>query len=263
MALKKDTQMIATETAEHNPKPVTARGVAHSIHSETQFTQSYAVEHSLRSSTQSHTGHVPCPESDFSNYEEWFVQLMIQATIPHDDADNINRHWKARLFDFMRGLKTRPVWLNSRASDLEPLADAWREAAIECCGEELGIYEEEIWVEALDAWDRVKEPGLPIWVIGRMALREPAPAIVRELGYNDDDVMGRAISVCQTMQREVGDQPFFLSVSNAMEILSIKHRPHVSRIFKRLQRQGVLRLVQQGTRQSGMASEYLYLPEIE
>jgi hypothetical protein len=165
------------------------------------------------------------------------------------------------VFDFARRLKGHPELAGCNPVSLAPYVEKWYERALPHI--QTKVFNETL-SDFVRAWDFVK------WPAGGGSLRA-ALARAKAMPVPDCAMRFRKparrllVALCRELQRERGDQPFFLSCRDAAGALGLSGRePHVTawRWLKELCQADILKHIQSGTLKRRKASEYRYLPPI-
>ncbi len=177
------------------------------------------------------------------------VELAIERTLPSGTGQRCKC-----LFRFARHLKAIPALANAEAGELEPHVKEWHRRALPKIATKPWY---ESWFAFLAAWSNVKYPaGMePIAVALKRAVERGAPDVAREL---DHPALQLLVGLCAELQREAGDEPFYLSCRAAHELLGVSF-PTAAKWLNGLRRVGILSLVERGGLITHKASEYRYL----
>jgi hypothetical protein len=104
------------------------------------------------------------------------------------------------------------------------------------------------------AWNRIKSLPLSLERVVEKAKSAPTPPIAMHYG----EPLRLLVRVCQALQKEWGDRPFFLSVREA-ERISGMSRMEAWRAFQVLQFDEILKLETMGTLKGRKATQWKYL----
>jgi len=144
--------------------------------------------------------------------------------------------------------------LGKSLSEVKPHFRRWHERALSSIRT---VSFDDCWWDFVESWEAVKQPegtGIMTEIIERARAIDPPPVAEQ---YDSAEVR-LLITVCLEMQREAGEQPFFLSSRSVASFCEITSR-QASRWLRGLVRDGVLELVTKGDAKSRKASEYRYL----
>lgn len=181
--------------------------------------------------------------------DETDIESAISRTVPEGEGQ---RH--RCIFNFARELKGIPVLADAKARDLRDFVKKWHAAALPTIGTKSW---EESWADFLTAWPRIKFPK----GTGPMAdiLKKADAATPPDIADDYDELSTRRlICLCRELQRDAGEEPFFLACTTAGDLLNVE-RTTIWRRFKVLEADGVLSVVERGTQKR--ATRYRYLPE--
>ncbi|GAF82856.1 unnamed protein product, partial [marine sediment metagenome] len=153
------------------------------------------------------------------------------------------------------GIKGKPL------GELKPYVNAWHGRALPNIVNARDFIDE--WEDFCESWGKVryaKGEGAMVEVLER-AKAAPDAAAIEEY---ESEKMGVLVALCRELQRDAGDQPFFLSSPLAGRLLEMKPM-RAWRWLRLLCVDGphgkpVLRLVKRGNQKD--ANEYQYLGEL-
>jgi len=182
------------------------------------------------------------------------VDEAIRATIPK--APGQRNH---AIFEFCRWIKA--AMPDAKPAQLRPLVQQWHKAALPYMATEPF---EETWGVFLYGLDRVRFPwgcGVLAKVQSRLAVTDP-PA---EAQMYEQPELRRLIVVCQLLQREHGDAPFFVAVRRAAELVGLDPERHRMKVWRWLTvilpADGWLEVAQRGTRKDATTFRYIGPPK--
>lgn len=135
------------------------------------------------------------------------VEAAIRSTLP----SGLHQR-NSLMFTFARSLKAIPALRDVEVHDVRKYVLEWHRQALPNIGTKPF---EETWADFVHAWPRVKYPmGMtPVEAIMAQIRTVELPETV--FGYESEDTK-RLVSLCFELQRQAGDQPFFLSCRTAM-----------------------------------------------
>lgn len=156
-----------------------------------------------------------------------------------------------RLFEFARFLKgTRP---DVTKIELREIITEWHRLALP----NIGTSDfSESWGDFQRAWDSVRVPYGSVLnrLIGEIDMTEAVPDSLANLGYGDKALL--LCRICKQLQRNAGDNPFFISSRQAGELIGL-HFTDASKVLYALVADDVLQLVKRGA--GTQASRYRYI----
>jgi len=184
-----------------------------------------------------------------------FVEGCIQETLPahpgkrHDAVFKLARHLQG-------DARMRDVPLK----DLKPIVDCWYNLLAEKIGAgNIQANIDENWFDFAEGWGEVKYPGkgglmTALW--DRATQSEP-PQIAKRYGSPD---MRLLVAFCRELQRETGDEPFYLATTIVDERFRLNgNRMRAWRWLDGLVRNGVLERVERGDPARRIAARFRYL----
>ena len=183
---------------------------------------------------------------------EDFVQKAIQQSMPAGPGQR--HHCLFRFARLLRGDSAIRTW---QPVQLRPLVSEWYRAASISAGAEFRASPDENWFDFIESWDKVRCPGsegLMTEMLERAkTMQLPAVATL----YESEEVR-LLVALCRELQREAGDQPFYLSSGKVDELFNLNgDRMRAHRWLKGLCLDGVLELVQKGNQVK--ANRYRYV----
>ena len=175
------------------------------------------------------------------------LEDAIASTLPAD-AGQRNR----AVFNFARTLQAMPDYADSEPLALRGIVHKWHKAAAPLTSGEHPF--SDTWSEFAYAWPRIEYPkGTgPMAELLKKADSELPPACATDY----DATTQRLVCLCRELQRNAGDQPFFVAYRVIAELLGID-RTKAGRLMNMLCVDGVLTLVYRG--HTGRSSEYHYV----
>lgn len=182
-----------------------------------------------------------------------FVDQCIQKTLPQKRGKR--HHELFRLARYLQGHREVAQWPLAR---FRPIVDRWYELAVEILGAEaINATADENWWDFSEGWGQVKYPGeegLMTILLERAKQAEP-PAVAREYQSPETRLL---IALCRELQREAGDQPFFLATTTIEKHLGLD-RMRAWRWLQGLVRDGVLECVDPGSSKQRRPGQFRYL----
>lgn len=160
-----------------------------------------------------------------------------------------------RIFDLVRRLKAVPELEGRSAREVRQLARQWHTKALPVIGT---ADWDTTWDDFTFAWTNAKYAwGTTMSAILERATTENLP----EAAYDYENPKRQLlVALCRELQRDVGDQPFFLSTRTLNDLLDITSM-EAWRWLQGLCRVGILQLVKTGNRHK--ATEFRYLGPLE
>lgn len=162
------------------------------------------------------------------------IENAIAATLPTAEG---TRH--QQVFKLARALRGIPGLASADPNDLKPIVRRWHSLALPIITTKPF---EETWIDFLKAWPRVHTPL-------RFNLMEDvmtaAKACCADNVPYETPGLRLLVRFCQELQRQVGDQPFFLACRTAGRLLEIDPTT-ASRWLFLLEHDGWIRMVQKG-----------------
>lgn len=154
------------------------------------------------------------------------------------------------LFNLARYLKgTNP---DASKAQLRVIVGDWHQKALPIIGTaEFSAS----WGDFQRAWEGVQQPYGSVLnrILGEM-MTENLPASMAGLGYGDKTIL--LCRICRQLQRNAGDEPFFISARSAGELIGL-HFTDASKVLYGLVADDVLTLVKRGA--GNQASRYRYV----
>lgn len=170
----------------------------------------------------------------------------ITRTTPSDHGDR-NRC----LFEFARHVKS----LHPKATqdELRQLAKQWHEAALPAIGTKDFLT---TWFDFNRGFESVRYPaGTTLTqIVGEINMADPIPDHLVTLGYGTHSV--HLVRICQRLQEQSGDEPFFLSSRQAAGLLQIDYSD-AAKLLRVLRMDGFIQEVSKGAGKK--ASRYRYV----
>jgi hypothetical protein len=164
----------------------------------------------------------------------------VRAALPKNEI-TFHQDFRRAVFNLARYLKAVSGLLDKQAGDLKPLIREWYDKAKAFLP---GRTFAETYAEFVTGWPAVKHPAgdSPVKLAWETVQRQPLPP---EAKNYDDERIGKLISLCRQLQREHGGDEFFLSGYVVARLLGIS-QPTAAKLFKVLQADGILEVVDQG-----------------
>jgi hypothetical protein len=186
-----------------------------------------------------------------------FIEQCIQRSLPERPGQ---RHAAVfRLAHYLRGHPELGGW---PLAELRPIVDRWFELAIQRLGAgAVNATEDENWWDFSEGWGQVKYPGedgLMTMLLERARQAEP-PAVALQYRSPETRLL---IALCRELQREVGDQPFFLATTTVEKLFGL-NRMRAWRWLQGLVRDGVLEAVDPGDSAKRVPARFRYLPPLD
>jgi hypothetical protein len=176
------------------------------------------------------------------------VQKVILRALPSGPSER-----NACLWTLARGL-AGVLGQTTEMSLLEVAVRAWHSLAQPVIGTKDFVIS---WEDFVRAWREVRWPEdqkiEDVMVLARTA------AAPKCASYHKDEKMSLLVSVCFLLQQRQQDQPFWLSITDAMSILRCRSRQTAWKKLRQLERDGVLQLVQRGVPFSARATRYRFI----
>lgn len=183
--------------------------------------------------------------------QETQVRVLLEAALLERFIPAHEGQRNSQLFQLARHLKAK--YPDAGKKDLRAVVKQWHGLALPNIRTK-DFYES--WGDFARGWKSVKFPeGQMLDVLLADVDQDPIPAGV------PDDVGDRAIlltKICRRLQDNAGDDPFFLAARKAGELLGCSHM-QASRLFNALMADGVLALVEKGSKKTGNASCYEFI----
>ena len=181
------------------------------------------------------------------------VERAILGTLPSGPGRR-NR----QVFELARALKAIPRLVDVPVDSLQPYVRRWHALALK---RNLILTEafEETWIDFLYAWPKVRFPkgANPMIAILERAQKAPPPSAAAKY---EGASLRLLVCLCRELQRESGEQPFFLSCRTAAKLLPECDHVKASRWLALLRHDNVLHEVEKGNPRRQLASRYRYLP---
>lgn len=156
-----------------------------------------------------------------------------------------------RLFDLARSLQgTNP---GTAPQDHRPVVAEWHRLALPI----IGTAEfSESWGDFVRGWHAVRSPYGAVLnpILEKIDMAAEIPESIAALGYGAK--AWRLVQICEALQREAGDGPFFLSARTAGELIDC-HFTDASSMLAAFVADGALELVKRGA--GKVASRYRYV----
>ncbi len=163
------------------------------------------------------------------------VGHAIQSTIPCVEGER-NRC----LFQFARMIKR--MMPNATQSELRSYAQQWHEAALPNIGtKDFSV----TWYDFNRGFQSVRYPaGATLrQIVGEIDRSSEIPDRISELGYGSREIY--LFLICQRLQQQAGDGPFFLASRQAGELLGV-HFTDAAKMLWTLKADGILQEVSKG-----------------
>lgn len=161
------------------------------------------------------------------------------------------------IFDFARMLKALPEYADRQAADLlETFVVWWDHAEPNTSGDhDLA----ESFTEFEIAWANVQVPwGESLNMAAVIEMARQLEPLERLVAFRSEPLISLA-NVCCVLQKNTGDQPFWLSTRDAGKVIG-SDQMKAWRYLKRLENEGVIECIERGTRgTSGKATRYRYV----
>ncbi len=120
---------------------------------------------------------------------------------------------------------------------------------------------DDYWFEFLEAYDNADHP-LGVDIIASawdLAQGKEFPEVARQF---ETDNVRLLVSLCRELQALCGDKPFFLASRTVQRLFELDSHATGARWLKGLCRSGILKVVEQGGRETNKATRFRYLPPI-
>jgi hypothetical protein len=175
------------------------------------------------------------------------VQEAVKRSLPNGIRQRDGMEF--RLAQAVKGIK-----LDWTGAQLRTIFDLWYEDAKQF----MRRSEDYCWVEFRRAFDNCRSPGkMTVQQAIEMSANEPIPAKAK----CHTEGIQRLVRVCSYFQRCAGlNRPFPMSCRWAAEIVGCKSTRTGSKALALLEKDGILKLAQQGSQETREASEFFYLP---
>lgn len=180
-----------------------------------------------------------------------FVEEAIVKTLPTKPG---TRH-KA-VFNFARLLRSRDELKDLPFSKLRPIVKRWYGQAVARLGaDKINADADANWADFVEGWPNVKYPGEGAYMNAMLerAMRADTPEVALEF---ETERARWLVALCRELQREAGDDPFYLPTTTVETLLGYK-RMEGWRMLDHLCRVGILELVEKGNQKK--ANRYRYL----
>ncbi|MBB6428851.1 bifunctional DNA primase/polymerase [Algisphaera agarilytica] len=179
------------------------------------------------------------------------LESLIVSTQPTAEGQ---RH--RRLFDLARGLKALPEYAQAEARAVRQIVKQWHALAQPIIGTKEW---EATWGDFVESWPKVKHPAGtgPFAEAVSRAKQAPNPPEAEEFDSPSTKLLLR---ICRELQRQAGDEPFYLACRTAAQAISINHNS-ASRLLKMFTADGLLELVAKNT--THRATRYRYLGSMD
>ncbi|MCE9591913.1 MAG: hypothetical protein K8S99_15490 [Planctomycetes bacterium] len=221
----------------------------------------------LPKNTESHAGgeggigiipavaETPCPDKSLDALDEDVVERIeraMRATIPESEAQR-NR----RIFKLAQTLKGVPVLANLNPRVLRDVVERWHQLALPYIRTKEF---EETWIDFLKSWRKVKHPrGKHLNSILERAKAASEPPEVAQFKMGTIRLL---VKICRELQKDAGDNPFFLSVRTAQELLGFAQHMTAWRYLSLLEAEGIIEVVVKGGSTSGKANRFRYMGQM-
>ena len=187
--------------------------------------------------------------------EQEFIEQCISKTSPPHPGKRHDNVFK--LAKFLQGDPAIAAWPLKK---LHPIVDRWYARAVQAVGPGgIKASADDNWFDFAEAWDKVKYPGeegLMTMLLER-AKKTELPAVATD--YQSPEIR-LLIALCRELQRESGDEPFYLSTATVDRLFGLNgNRMRAWRWLQGLVRDGVLAEVEKGDPVSRRASRFRYL----
>lgn len=152
------------------------------------------------------------------------------------------------LFQFARHVKA--LHPNAKPDELRAYAKQWHESALPFIGTKDFLV---TWSEFSDAFERVRYPaGTSLsQIIGDIDMSDPIPERLVSLGYSMKSI--QLFRICQRLQEQAGEEPFFLSSRQAAILMQMDFSD-AAKILRVMRADGFLQEVSKGA--GNRASRY-------
>lgn len=155
------------------------------------------------------------------------------------------------LFELARLVKAS--WPNATKEELRSIAMQWHEAAFPFIGTKDFLT---TWHDFSRGFERVRYPaGTTLrQIVGDIDMGAPIPDGIASLGYSAKGI--HLFRICQRLQEQAGQEPFFLSSRQAGELLQM-HYTDAAKMLWALKTDGVIQEISKGV--GNRASRYRYV----
>jgi hypothetical protein len=161
------------------------------------------------------------------------IETVIAETFPNKPGTRDDY-----LFKLACGLKSIPDWWTIDPRQLQPVVKAWYQKAVPNIRTKSF---ETNWIEFLYKWQKVKyRKGQVMNTI----MDEVKTQSIEGVTY-DDPKLRELVAICQTLQQQAGENPFYLATSTAGELLDID-RMTAYRWLWFLEQDGWIRTIEKG-----------------
>ncbi len=183
--------------------------------------------------------------------EQQAVQDSIVATLPEAEGQR-----SRRLFDLCRSLKAIPSLASAEPATLRPIVQEWHRRALPIIRTKPFS---ETWADFLSGWDKVKSAAGrgPVDDAFRRANDAEPPKKAARL-YPDEPRVVLLAALCRELQRDAGENNFFLACRTAAQLLGVTHKQAWCWL-RVLCADGILECTEVGTHPDHRASQYRYV----
>jgi len=178
------------------------------------------------------------PEQSEAIEVKGVIEKAIEETLPQEFGMR-NR----RIFEFARAVKSLPQFSDADPGQFREVVRAWHVRALP----KIRTKEfEETWIDFLKAWPRIRyaKGEEPMTQIFERAVQVEPPSIAVQR-YPENTRLRILVSLCRELQREAGQNPFFLSVRTAGKLFNVAPMT-ASRWLFLLEADGILKVVAKG-----------------
>lgn len=164
------------------------------------------------------------------------LRKIVESTLPTSEGQR-----NGAIFELARALKAEKAYADGDPLELEPIVRLWHAMALPAISTKPF---EDVWFDFLYGWNRVKWPrgAFRMDAIFEKAISTEPPEVAKRY---DSPKCRQLVSLCRELQRNTGDQPFFLSCRTAGKLLHVDHIK-VWRWLSGLKLDGVLQEVSRG-----------------
>lgn len=183
--------------------------------------------------------------SNYSVLSVLSVGDAIERTKPLGEGER-NR----RLFEFARHVKA--LQPNASKDELRQIAQQWHEAALPVIGTKDFLT---TWFDFSNAIESVRYPvGTSLkQIIGDIDMSEPIPERLVALGYSTKSV--QLFRICQRLQEQAGEEPFFLSSRQAADLIQMDYSD-AAKLLRVMRADGFIQEISKGA--GNRASRYRF-----
>jgi hypothetical protein len=176
------------------------------------------------------------------------IEKAIENTLPKQEGER-NR----AVFIFCQWLKAMPELRDLPAKDLKPIVLDWHNRASPVVGTKSFSV---TWADFIHAWKRVKWPkGEPVLDHAIQRALEDKLNPPESVEYDKPEVQ-LLLRVCYQLQQGMGEQPFFLAVRKAGQIIGLSHT-EAGKYLEMFVEDGRLDIVEQYTTRKANRFRYI------